>query len=322
MKKILITGGTGFVGYHLTEALLQQKKTGVELEIYVTSLDGGENFAWYEAIGGQEHIVQVDLTKAEDVKRALKEVMPDEIYHLASIAQVGSSFGQARGVLENNFGLQLNLLEAMSEICPMARILAVSSGAIYDVTQSPTTEIREDCVIGPSNPYAASKAIQDIMTYAYSQSQKLTTVRVRPFNHIGDHQGTGFAVPDFAKQIAEAKKSGGGEMVVGNLKPKRDFTDVKDVVEAYILLMEKGKSGEVYNVGSGVSHSMEEILAKMIEFSGVKVEVKVDEKLIRPVEVMDIIADNSKLRALGWEPKIPLKETLKRVLEYWENSVK
>jgi len=250
----------------------------------------------------------------------LANLQPDEIYHLASIAQVGNSFDQARLVLENNFLLQLNLLEAISTQSPQTKLLAISSGAIYDVTASSTVQIDENCVIAPNNPYAASKAIQDMMSGAYAASHHLHIVRVRPFNHIGDYQGPGFAVPDFAKQIMAAKAMGGGEIKVGNLEPKRDFTDVKDVVAAYILLMAKGVSGEVYNVGSGKSVSMQQILTDLIAMAGVPIKVVKDEKLFRPVETMDIVANNAKLRQLGWAPKIKLSDTLKRVLQYWEKE--
>jgi GDP-4-dehydro-6-deoxy-D-mannose reductase len=323
-KKILITGGTGFVGHHLVEALLQENTTlGVVNDLHVTSLSDGRDFFWYDQIGGAPHVHQVDLTEATATTTLMQTLQPDEIYHLASIAQVGSSFTQARSVLTNNFALQLNLLEAVATHAPQARVLVISSGAIYDVTRAAHPPlINEDCPLGPNNPYAASKAIQDLMSQAYAASQRLNVVRARPFNHIGDYQGRGFAIPDFAAQIVAAKNQGGGEIKVGNLSPRRDFTDVKDVVAAYILLMRLGEVGAVYNVGSGHSLSMQEIVERLLALSGeTNVNVVTDPDLVRSVDVPDIVADNARLAALGWQPQIPFEETLARVLAYWAKQL-
>lgn len=321
MKKILITGGTGFVGTHLTEALLAQNQSAPS-EIYVTCHNPDKPWAYKEAIGGASHLLALNLCDAEATKSALKKIQPTEIYHLASIAQVGNSFSQARSVLENNFNLQLNLLEAIAEICPEARVLVVSSAAIYDVSAAANPPfIDEKCPIQPNNPYAASKAIQDMMAAAYGQSQGLNIVRVRPFNHIGDGQETGFAVPDFTKKVIEALQNHQTEIAVGNLEAKRDFTDVKDVVSAYMLLMSRGEANAVYNLGSGSSVTMSSILDTLIQLSGKNLTPVTDPALLRPIDTPNIVADASRLRQLGWEPKIPLAETLKRIYNYWQKKL-
>ncbi|MBD3279180.1 MAG: NAD-dependent epimerase/dehydratase family protein [Candidatus Pacebacteria bacterium] len=309
--KILITGGTGFAGSHLVEALLAQGKQ----KIHVTAYQDQSNIV--HQLIPHEAIHQLDLTKTKPTTKLIAQIQPDQIYHLAALAAVGKSFAQTRSVLNNNLQLQLNLLEAVKTHAPQARVLIVGSAMEYAPQNQP---LKETDPLGPASPYAVSKITQDMLGYAYQQSCKLNIVRCRPFNHLGERQASGFVVPDFAQQIINIEQGQQQQLKVGNLAAVRDFTDVKDVVKAYILLMKQGQTGEVYNIGSGQGYSIQQLLDWLIELSSIKIKVEVDQQKLRPVDIPKVIADNSKIAALGWQPTIKIKDTLARVLNHMRST--
>ena len=182
--------------------------------------------------------------------------------------------------------------------------------------------IGEETEIRPVNPYAVSKVACDFLGLQYFLSYKLPIVRVRPFNHIGPRQSPSFVVAAFAKKIAEIEKNKIPPVIkVGNLSPKRDFTDVRDTVWGYQLLIEKGEPGEVYNIGSGRSYEIKYILDTLLSFSDKKITIETDSALMRPVDVPELVCDNSKIKKVtGWEPKIPIEQTLRETLDYWRNQ--
>ena len=308
---ILITGGTGFAGSHLVEELVKRGETNV----HVTS------FATHPSVVHDllpaDHIHQVNLQDKDATKTLLAKIKPQHIYHLAALAAVGSSFTDAENQITNNTLLQLSLLEAVKAVTAKARVLVVGSAQEYDVVAYPTEKIAEDHPLGPISPYAVSKVTQDLLGLSYHYAYKLDVVRVRPFNHIGERQALSFAVPNFAQQIAQLEKQDGGKLLVGNLEGVRDFTDVKDTVKAYILLMENGVAGEVYNVGSGVGVKMQSVVEQMIQLSHITITLVQDPAKLRPLDALSLIADNGKIGRLGWQPSIPLEQTLNRVLDYW-----
>ena len=310
--KILITGGTGFVGSHLLETL---KEKGFE-NIHLTTRSSTSDFA--QKFIPKDNIHTLDLTDQEAVQVLLKKIKPDQIYHLASISQVGNSFEKRKFVLESNLKLQLNLLEAIKKNCPQARLLSIGTALAYKKTDS---KVNEEAILSPGNPYALSKLIQDLLSDSYAQAEKLDIVRVRPFNHIGERQALGFVVSDFAKQIAQIESGVENKIKVGNLDAVRDFTDVKDMVAAYILLMEKGVSGEVYNIGSGEAIKISELLATLISLAKTEVELEIDRERLRPVDLAYLVCDNEKIKALGWQPQIKLKDTLLRILNWWRENL-
>jgi GDP-4-dehydro-6-deoxy-D-mannose reductase len=215
---------------------------------------------------------------------------------------------------------------------PEARTLIVGSAQEYDFTALPPVEpVTEDHPIGPANPYGVSKVEQDLLGLSYFYSYQMPIIRVRPFNHIGERQTPAFAVPAFAQQVAkldaqskESQTDADSALVmkVGNLNAVRDFTDVKDMVAAYALLMEKGIPGDVYNAGSGTGYRMSDVLDMLLSHTDADITVTTDESLLRPLDVPEIIADNSKMQALGWKPTIAIEKTIERIMNYWKTQVK
>jgi len=175
----------------------------------------------------------------------------------------------------------------------------------------------------PTNPYAVSKIAQDFLGLQYFLSYGLKIVRVRPFNHIGPRQSPRFVVPSFAKQIAEIEKGKKENILhVGNLSSRRDFTDVRDMVAAYLLSLEKGDLGDVYNIGSGVSRQISKMLDMLLSLSSKKIDVEIDKSLFRPKDDPELVCDKSKFtKQTGWEPKIEIEKTLKDTLDYYRNIV-
>ncbi len=314
MKKVLITGATGFVGNHLTSYL----STLGEFEIYGTSLsDPDEN-------DNKIQIEKIDLTNFENVFSLVKKIKPDYVYHLAALTSPADSFDNPTPVVLGNIKIQMNLLNAVkNENLADTRLMVVSSGEVYGLVDKNELPINEETQLRPCNPYAVSKIAQDFLALQYHLSYKLDTIRVRPFNHTGPGQSPSFAIPAFAKQIAEIEKGRQVPIVkVGNLTTRRDFTDVRDIVKGYALLMEKGANGGVYNIGSGKSHATQELLEKMLTFTKKEIKVVEDPNKIRPVEVPDVYCDYTKLNVVtGWKPEIPIEKTLEDTLDYWRGIV-
>ncbi len=315
--KVLITGGEGFVGSHLVEQLLSSSIA----EIHITTYSAKGSYI--HQLLPETQIHQLDLTDQAATFELIKQLLPDQIYHLAALSAVGSSFEKVKEVLDNNMLLQLNLLEAVRQFQPKARTLVIGSAMEYDLTRSyenfSPEAVDETYPLGPVSPYAISKSLQDFLGYSYAKSYQLEIVRVRPFNHIGERQSDEFAVPAFAKQLAAIEKGEQESLKVGNLEAIRDFTDVKDMVKAYQLLMDRGQAGEVYNIGSGQGRSIQQVLDLLIELSQTEVKIERDQARLRPSDVPVAIANPTKIQQLGWQPEITLEQTLKRILDYWRS---
>jgi GDP-4-dehydro-6-deoxy-D-mannose reductase len=313
MKKVLITGATGFVGKHLINHLVSIGTS----ELYGTTLsekDGAERIK----------LEKVDLKDYGKVLELIEKIKPDQIYHLAAFTSPADSFSNPASSVLGNIEIQLNVLNALKE-CDLkgARTLVVSSAEVYGMVDGSDLPIRESTEFRPVSPYGVSKIAQDYLALQYFLSHKMDIIRVRPFNHIGPGQSNAFSVASFSEQIARIeKKLQEPVLKVGNLAAKRDFTDVRDIVRGYALLMEKGKSGEVYNIGSGRSHSIHSILEKLLALSSEKIEIENDPDRARPSDIPDIYCDMSKISLLtGWKPEIELAATLKDTLDYWRSIV-
>jgi GDP-4-dehydro-6-deoxy-D-mannose reductase len=306
--RALITGIGGFAGRHLAQHLQQ---TTPALELHGTVLDTPPA-DFLEGV--QLHAV--DLRDSERTRAVFAAVQPQQVYHLAGQANVGRSFQMAWETLENNARAQLNVIEAVLTVVPVPRLLLVSSGEIYGAAAPEHLPTTEDAPLRPASPYSVSKITQDMLGLQYFLSRQLPIVRARPFNHIGPGQSEGFVAPDFALQIARIESGmQKAEMYVGDLSAERDFTDVRDVVRAYCLLMERGEPGEVYNIASGQTHSVQELLDTLLAYSGAAIEVCLDPKRSRPASVPVLWGDASRLRAAtGWQPTIDFRTTLLDVL--------
>jgi len=307
--RVLVTGAGGFVGSHLVEYLLSQGYT----QVYGTAVSESP---WLVHTLG-EHTRILDLTSQDAVTALVQELQPEWIIHLAGIATVGGSFENAWPLLETNLKLQYVMLEAVRHFSPQTRFLSISSAAVYgDAVLSAGERVSESTATLPNNPYAVSKFTQESLGQTYFRSYGLDVVTVRPFNQIGPRQTDAFAVPAFAQQIVQVERGEKVSIQVGNLGAIRDFTDVRDAAVAYERLLQDGQSGEVYNLGSGKGKTMEEVLQALIRLSTAPVQVETDLSRLRPVDVPRFVADNQKLRSLGWEPKISLEHTLRDIMEY------
>jgi GDP-4-dehydro-6-deoxy-D-mannose reductase len=319
MKKILITGITGFVGKHLASHLLSQKLYEISgiyrSETSISTLD---------ELKDQIQLTQVDLNDADAIDALVQSSKPDVIYHIAAQASPARSFSIPVKTLTNNIVAEFSLLDALKKNdLQDTRVIVISSAEIYGIVTPEDNPVDEETPLRPATPYAVSKIAQDYLSLQYYLAYKLDIVRLRPFNHIGPGQKEGFVVADFAKQIAEieaGKKD--PEISVGNLDAKRDFTDVRDIVKAYEFAMQKGKAGEVYNLGSGRSRKIKDILETLLSLSSKKISVKVDPERFRPIDVPEILGDINKFHDLtGWEPSVPFEKTLQDILDYWRAIV-
>lgn len=316
MKKVLITGATGFVGNHLIKQLLSSEPPS---EIYGTTR---------KEISPEDdsrvHFVQIDLLDKEAIVSFLKEIQPQEIYHLAAQSNVPQSIKDPISTFHANVDSQLNLLMALCELKMIeTKVLVVSSAEVYGYIAPEYLPVDENTPHRPANPYAVSKIAQDYLGFQFNLSYNLPIVRVRPFNHVGPGQAPHFVMADFAKQVAEIEKGIKEPLMrVGNMVARRDFTDVRDMVKLYPLLLEKGIPGEVYNAGSGKSHSVQEILDLLMVYANVDIKVEIDQAKMRASDVPNIVADITKVQKVtGWKPQIPFEQTVKDTLDYFRNVV-
>jgi GDP-4-dehydro-6-deoxy-D-mannose reductase len=314
--KVLITGATGFVGGHLCEHLIRLGNNVHGTFIYQHEIDTLSDRV-------RQHVVlhRCDLTEIEQVREVIKAIRPERVYHLAAISSVQKSWEGRDFVLRVNLFGWLNLLEALQTFCPEARILMISSGEVYGKVPEAQQPISETQQLRPLNPYAASKAAQELLCYQYIHAYQLSVVIVRPFNHTGPRQGPNFVCPDFAKQIAEIEKGFREPIIsVGNLEARRDFSDVRDVVRAYHLALEHCPIGAPVNVASGTAWVIRDMLETLLRFSKVPIEIRQDPERLRPSDVPLMLGDYTLLhQQTVWQPEIPFEETLLNVLEYWRS---
>ena len=318
MRRILVTGASGFVGTHLVERL----KKGREYDVFASVFGQSEGFI--SNLLPASRVFPLNLMDAEQTRRVVTHIKPQAVVHLAALAAAGASFDKPVETLVNNIGAQVNLLEALVRLNSKPTILIIGSGEEYGMVRKEDLPIDEETPLRPVSPYAVSKVAQDFLGYQYYLSYQLPVIRLRPFNHTGERQTDQFVVPAFAKQIAEIEAGKAeGVLKVGNLQATRDFTDVKDMVIAYELALTQCRPGEVYNIGSGRGVSINQILRQLMAMSKVAIRVEKDRKRFRKLDVPMIVADNRRFRkATGWKLTIPLAETLTCVLDYWRGEIK
>lgn len=270
--------------------------------------------AHLRACGDEVVALRGDVTDAVSVRDQVRAAAPQCVYHLAALSHIGASWDSPQQVFRVNAEGTLNVLRACLA-AGVERVLVVGSADVYGAVAEEDLPITEDAPLRPLTPYGASKVAADFLALQAYLGEGLGTIRVRAFNHTGPGQSEEFLVPSIARRVVEAERTGQGRVEVGSLDAVRDFTDVRDVVVAYRMLQERGEPGEVYNVCSGVHLSVREVAQRLLALAGVSLELVVDPRLVRPVEVPRLVGDNSKLRrATGWEPRIPLDQTLRDVL--------
>ena len=317
--KALITGITGFAGSHLAEYLLEHHP---DVEVFGTRRWRSplENIT---GILDKVELIDCDLRDFNSVRSALERSQPDFIFHLAAQSFVPTSWNAPTDTLDTNIIGQTNIFEAVRLLGLDPVIQIACSSEEYGLVHPHETPISESNELRPLSPYAVSKVAQDYLGYQYFMSYGLKVIRTRGFNHTGPRRGEPFVTSNFAKQLAMIA-AGEREpvMYVGNLTAVRDFTDVRDMVRAYWLAVNHAKPGEVYNIATGDGITIQELLDRLIELSGVEVEVKEDPARMRPSDVEILIGDSSKFRAdTGWEPQVPFEKTLKDTFEYWRERI-
>jgi len=311
--KALITGINGFAGSWLADELLKKK---AKVAGTVQPGTGTENI---DHVKNDLSLFKVDLLDKKGLEKVLSSSSPDVIFHLAGASSVKESFTDPKKSIDINVNGSLNLFEAVKNFAPQATLLLVTSSEIYGESLSPDIVTDENSLIRPKSPYAVSKAALDMMGRVYSLSNELKIVIARPFSHVGPRQNNNYFVSTVACQIAEIIKGAmSAEINLGNLEVYRDFTDVRDMVRAYILLAQKGRAGEAYNICSGQSYLLKDLVNNLIELSKKKISVKLDLARLRKTDLYNMKLSNAKIKAeTGWEPRIKIKQTLQDTLDYW-----
>ena len=308
MKKVLIFGASGFVGSYLSQEFI----------------DNGYKVVGTDKVNGpmlptEVEFYETDLMKNSDVENLINNVAPDIIVNLAAISSVGASWNIPQTTVQINVVGALNIMEAARKSEKKPKILFVGSSEEYVISN---TLIDERTELNASNPYGISKVTQEQFAKLYRDQYGLKVYCVRPFNHTGVGQRESFVLPNFCKQVAEIEKSGkSGVIKVGNLQVKRDFSHVKDIVRAYRMIVESDNCKQIYNVGSGEAHSLEDMLTYIIGLSNHNIEIEVDQSRIRPTDQPVICCDYSLIqKELGWEPKYNIFDALREMFDYFKDS--
>lgn len=308
--KALITGVQGFVGKYLANHLLAQ-----DIEVWGTSRKESP-VLFLE--NGPVTIIKNDLENTAQILELLKEIQPDYIFHLAGQSNVQKSWEDKAGTFYANVNKTIYLLDACVEyqkIKPEMRLLTIGSSEEYGKVEPYELPIKETTPLRPMSPYGASKAAVSMLVQQYFKAHGLNVIHARPFNHIGPGQADGFVTTDFAKQIVAIEKNDKEPIItVGDLSSKRDFTNVLNIAEAYLKLVQRGIFGQIYNICSGIPISIQTVLEKIVSFAPKKIDVKIDRKLFRPIEFKEYYGSSEKIKLdTDWEAKISLDESLEQI---------
>ena len=308
MSRVLIFGAGGFVGSYLCKEFLNN---GYK----VSGTDKGEG----SALPSEVDFYRTDLMQANEVEKLIGQIQPDIIVNLAAISSVGDSWNMPQTTMAINVIGAFNIMEAARKSEQKPRILFVGSSEEYVISENP---LDENTQLNANNPYGISKVTQEQFAKLYREQYGLKIYCVRPFNHTGIGQRDSFVLPSFCKQVAEIDKSGkDGKIQVGNLKVKRDFSHVKDVVRAYRMIVESDNCNQIYNVGSGNAYSLEDMLTYIIGLSNRHIEIEVDQNRIRPTDQPVICCDRSLIgKELGWEPQYNVYDALREMYECYRNG--
>lgn len=315
--RTLVTGADGFAGSHLAEYLLSQDQEVIAL---VRNEKEAANLASFRS---RLHLEEVEVRDEARVLKVLRNTKPERIYHLAAMSSPSASIGDPRLTYDVNFGGTLNILCAWRQLQFDCRLLFVSSADVYGSPRNEDLPLREDAPFRPANPYAGSKAASELLACQFFQSYGLPIVRVRPFNHTGPRQSEAFFCSNLARQIAEIDAGGRPfNVTTGNLKVRRDFSDVRDIVRGYFLLLEKGEGGDVYQLCSGQPVPLESILQILSSLISKPITAFVDASRMRSGEAPVVWGDPSKTKvATSWTPQYDLETTLRDLKLYWDQRI-
>lgn len=318
--RVLITGITGFVGSHLAEHLLA---TQAGVEVFGLRRWRSDT-AELAGVLPRVRMVDGDLLDGASMQRALVASRPDAVFHLAASSSVASSWDTPAEMMQVNALGTLHLLETVRLLDLDAAVVLACSAESYGAAPPSALPVRETQPFAPLSPYAVSKAAVDMLGYQYHQTFRLHTVRLRLFNHFGPRQSDRFVISALARQIAEIEAGlRPAQLHVGNLEARRDFVDVRDVARAYWLAATAGGAGEVYNVATGVSRSIREVLDRLLALSDAVVDVVFDPGRLRPSDIPELTGDATRLReATGWAPAVEFGQGLADCLEYWRTRVR
>jgi len=311
--KILVTGAGGFVGEYLVRELMSRKHDIVAIGLHTSAFLKKNNIPMYKA----------NILDFEAIKLCLKKERPDGIIHLAAQSNVQASWDKPTLTVDVNVNGTINVLKAIAEVYPQTRFLNIGSSDEYGITAKVGKPLTEDMVCLPQNPYSISKLCAEQMVLQLGKKYNVNVIHVRPFNHFGPGQQIGFVISDFSSQIANIEK-GKIEPVlrVGDLSSCRDFTFVKDVVRAYVLLIESNRAVGVYNICSGKAQSIEGILQKLVGLSNLNIQIKKDEKKFRPVEVPFFVGCTDKLKSvINWQIEDDFETNLAKTLVWWRKQL-
>ena len=303
--RALITGAKGFVGSYLTAELEANGYEVIRCDLFAS--DG---------------IIAMDIMDPEMTLRVISEYRPDVLINMAGQANVGLSWKKPQLTVSlNTIGL-INILEAVREVSPEMRVITVGSSDEYGSLKERGGNVTEDMPVNPMTPYAISKSAQDSFAKLYNNAYGMNVCMIRFFNLVGPGQAKGFMIPDFASGIAEVERGEKEFLSVGNLESARDFTHVRDAVRAVRLVAERGQAGEIYNICSGKTHKVQEILDKLLNLSDKEIEVRQDPTRMRPSDTPVVCGNHDKLTVhTGWEPELSIDEVHKEVLDYWRKEL-
>lgn len=309
---VLVTGVDGFAGSHLSDLLVRRR-----YRVHGTTRYEAADPRAELRVEVERH--PVDLLDRDRVEAVVSRVRPAWVFHLAALSSPAASWEDPAATITNNVGGQANLLNALVRLDPLPRVLVVGSTDEYGRVTGRRQRLDEDTPLRPLSPYAVSKVAQDYLALQYFLSRGLPAIRVRPFNHAGPRQAPQFAIASFAQQIARIELGRQApSLKVGNLKAKRDFTDVRDMARAYLLALRKGKPGEVYNIGSGKAVQLGAVVESLIRMSRKTITLEMDVRRARVAEADVYVCDPRRFHRLtGWRPEIGLDRTLRDTLAYW-----
>jgi GDP-4-dehydro-6-deoxy-D-mannose reductase len=319
MKKYLVTGASGFVAHHFFNYLnsIQDNCEVLGIDIKTPNNINDYSFSYIKL-----RFIEINLLDYSSLETTVISFQPTHILHLASLSSVSNSWNEPISSFSNNTNIFLNLVEIIRKNNIKCRILSIGSSEEYGNVPPEYIPIKETVQMRPVSPYAIARVSQEMLSQCYVSSFGLDIILTRSFNHIGPGQREIFVVPSFAKQILEKIKAGNTENIIlhtGEVSIIRDFLDVRDVVKAYNLLLEKGIRGEIYNVCSGTGRSLKEIIDMFSNLLNIKISIEIDKERVRPGDNKIIIGDNNKIKEqIGWKPEITFIDSLREIIIFWK----